>query len=346
MPRTRSLAWAELKIGVIAIISLALAAWFIYVVGGQGGYSWQQYRLKTRFDDVQGLMTGALVRLAGVGVGTVEDMRFVGPQVEVTMKVARGMQSRITDQSFASIGMVSLLGAPVVDIAPSASGTPLGDGAYVKSRPPIGRLPEVAERASTGLQEATRVLQDLRQGKGSLGLLFTDETLYRDLSAFVASAEEVAGRLNRGSGTLARLMRDPDAYAALETSLQNLADITTRLRAGEGSLGSLMADKTFADSLASATASVDRLASRIDRGEGTLGKLATDAALYERLDTLTRRLDQLVTRLDQGEGTAGLLLRDKRLYENMEAAVAELRSLVSDIRKDPKKYLHVKMSIF
>lgn len=346
MPRTRALAWAELKIGVIAVVSLVLAAVFIYMVGGQAGFAWQQYRLKAKFDNVQGLMTGALVRLAGVGVGSVENMEFVGSEVEVTLKIARSMQPKITDQSYASIGMVSLLGAPVIDITPSVSGTPLRDWQYLRARRPIGQLPEVAERASAGLEEATRLIQDLRQGRGAIGRLLTDEGLYRDLKAFVGSAEEVVGRLNRGNGTMARLLRDPDAYTALEASLANLAEITTRMRRGEGSLGVLATSRTFADSLASATASVDRLASRIDRGEGTLGKLATDRALYDRLDALSRRLDSVLTRLDEGEGTAGQLLRDKRLYENMEAAVFELRTLVSDIRKDPKKYLNVKVSLF
>jgi phospholipid/cholesterol/gamma-HCH transport system substrate-binding protein len=47
-----------------------------------------------------------------------------------------------------------------------------------------------------------------------------------------------------------------------------------------------------------------------------------------------------------GQGTAGKLLHDAQLYENMSAAVTELRGLVSDIRKDPKKYLNVKVSLF
>ena len=42
----------------------------------------------------------------------------------------------------------------------------------------------------------------------------------------------------------------------------------------------------------------------------------------------------------------GQLLKDKQLYENMNGAVTDLRTLVADIRKDPKKYLNVKISIF
>ena len=40
------------------------------------------------------------------------------------------------------------------------------------------------------------------------------------------------------------------------------------------------------------------------------------------------------------------MLRDKQLYENMNGAVGELRQLVQDIRKDPRKFLNVRVSLF
>ena len=67
MPRTRSLAWAQLKIGIVAVVAIALAIIFIIAVGGQGGFSWQRYELKTKFANVQGLKSGAIVRVAGHG---------------------------------------------------------------------------------------------------------------------------------------------------------------------------------------------------------------------------------------------------------------------------------------
>jgi phospholipid/cholesterol/gamma-HCH transport system substrate-binding protein len=54
----------------------------------------------------------------------------------------------------------------------------------------------------------------------------------------------------------------------------------------------------------------------------------------------------LTTNLNNGEGTAGQLLKDKQLYENMTKAMNELTGLIAEIRKDPKKYLNVKVSIF
>ena len=108
MPRTRSLAWSELKIGIIAAAALILATMLILAVGGgAGGLFGSRYELKTRFDNVQGLKSGAVVRVAGVEVGTVDDIQFAGSDVEVLMKVDRDMQSRITTESRASIGSLS-----------------------------------------------------------------------------------------------------------------------------------------------------------------------------------------------------------------------------------------------
>jgi phospholipid/cholesterol/gamma-HCH transport system substrate-binding protein len=109
MPRTRSLAWSELKIGLVSIFAIIVAAAVIFMVSGEGGFFWQRYSIKSVFADIQGLKVGAPVRVAGVEVGSVTDMTFVGDKVEVTMQVNTTQQARITDRSLASLGSVSLL---------------------------------------------------------------------------------------------------------------------------------------------------------------------------------------------------------------------------------------------
>ena len=102
----------------------------------------------------------------------------------------------------------------------------------------------------------------------------------------------------------------------------------------------------LAKSLNATAASFDSLTGKLNRGEGTAGKLLNDDALYKRMDSLTARLDTVLQNLNNGQGTAGQLLHDKQLYENMNQTVAEMRGLIAEIRKDPKKYLNVKVSIF
>lgn len=345
MPRTRSLAWSQLKVGVLALVAVSLAIIFIMSVGGQG-FSWQQYRLITRFNDIVGLKTGAVVRVAGVEVGTVERIEFAGSEVEVELSIKKEMQPLITTDSRATIGSLSLLGAAVVDVSPSSTGTPLPDGGMLQSRRAPGQLVDVADAATKGLQQATALLGDIRAGKGTVGRLFTDDQMYKEINQFVSAAEDVVASLSSTKGTMGRLINDPTVHQSLDATLKDLAAITARLNKGEGSLGELLQDRAFAQSLTATTANMRDLTARLNKGEGTVGKLLTDDALYTRLASVTDRLDTLTKRLDAGEGSAGQLLRDKQLYENMNAAAAEMRSLIGDIRRDPKKFLNVKVSLF
>jgi phospholipid/cholesterol/gamma-HCH transport system substrate-binding protein len=346
MPRTRSLAWSELKIGIVAVVALVLAAMIIVAVGGAAGFSWQRYELRTKFPDVKGLKSGAVVRVAGVEVGKVTDVRFTGADVEVLLEVRDDMQQRITTESRASIGSLSLLGEPVIDISPSTQGTPLQDGDTVPAGRAPGQLADVAESATQSLEQATLLLRDIRSGKGTVGKLFSDDELYREITGFVAAAEGVAAGLRQGQGTLGRLLRDPSAYQRLNSSLEHLQEMTRRINAGEGSLGRLLKDDALAKSLSSASSNVDQITAGLRNGEGTAGKLLTDKELYDRFNALAGRVDTLASGLQDGNGTAGQLLHDKQLYENMNAAAGELRALIGDIRKDPKKYLNVRVSIF
>ena len=346
MPRTRSLGWAELKIGIVSVVALVLAGILIFMLTGEGGFSWQRYSLKTVFDDISGLNEGSPVRVAGVEVGTVTAIDFLGDRVEVTFELSERMQPRVTTSSTASLGSVSLLGESSVDITASSEGIPIQEWGYVPSGRAAGSLTDVTRQASTGIAELTALLQEIRGGQGTVGKLFTDDSLYLEMNALVSAAENVARNVSQGGGTLGRLANDPAAAQALEASLKNFEVVTARIRAGEGSLGKLLSDDALAQSLTSTTTNLDAITGRINRGEGTAGKLISDQELYDRLNAMSGRLDKVMTGLEQGEGTAGQLLRDRQLYENMNGAVGELRKLVQDIRADPRKFLNVRVSLF
>ena len=346
MPRTRSLAWSELKIGVMAVAALVLTALLVIAVGGASGFAWQRYGLKTTFANVQGLKAGAIVRIAGVEVGKVTRVALSGAGVEVHLSIKEENQARVTTDSFASIGAMSLLGEPLIDVSASTTGTPLKDGDVIKSKKPASQLSDVAETANEGIVEATALLKDIREGKGSVGKLFTEDTLYRDLNAFVDSANEVTASINKSKGTLGKLANDPKAYNQLAASLASLQEITRKINAGEGSIGQLLKDDKLAKSLSAATANVEQVTARLNRGDNTAGKLLTEKELYDKLNSTVNRLDELTKNLNEGKGTAGQLLHDTKLYDTMNSAATEMKELIAAIKKDPKKYLNVRVSIF
>jgi phospholipid/cholesterol/gamma-HCH transport system substrate-binding protein len=346
MPRTKSLAWAELKIGLLSLLALGIAATLIFALSGSGGFSWQRYPLKTIFNNISGLNEGAQVRIAGVPVGQVTGVAFVGDRVEVSFEIRKEMQSRVTDRSTAALGSVSLLGEGAVDITPSSQGTPIPDWGYVPSGSAAPSIAEVAAGAQEGITQLTAVLTDIRNGRGTVGQLFTNDSLYRDLNGLVTTAETVAQGIASGRGTLGRLINDPKAAQALEASLQDLQAVTARIRAGEGSLGKFLTDDAMSKSLTATTANFEAISGRINQGEGTAGALLRERELYDRMTSMTNRLDQVVAALQKGEGTAGQLLQDRRLYENMNSTLAEVQKLVAAITADPKRYLNIKVSLF
>lgn len=346
MPRTRSLTWSELKIGIMAVVAVVIAGTLMLALGSQGGFWWQRYALKVTFPNASGVLEGSPVRVAGVPVGAVTGVRFVGSEVEVDLEIRTDMQERVRTTSLATIGAVSLLGEGAIDITASMTGEPIPENGFIPSGETAAQLADITTQASKGITELTTLLQDVRAGKSTVGKLITDEQLYADLRQFTAAARDVTNGLTRGKGTLGQLLNNPESARQLESSLKNLTAITDKINAGQGSIGQLMNDPSLATNLSALTANFESLTDKLNRGEGSMGKLINDEALYQRLNAVTTNLEQLTSKLNQGQGTAGQLMNDRQLYDNLNKTVTEIQALLADIRKDPKKFLNLRMSVF
>jgi len=346
MPRTRSLKWSELKIGIMAVVATLIAASLILTLSGVAGMWWQRYHLKVRFANAAGVNQGSIVRVAGLKVGSVTNIEFVGSEIEMTLELRKENQQRVRSDSRATIGSMSLLGEGAVDITATSTGQPVPDWGYVVAGPVVATLPDVTAQASAGITDLNAVLHDIRLGKGTVGKLMTDEQLYQELEQFTAAAHQVTQGLQQGKGTLGQLLNNPESAKQLEASMHNLTEITDKINKGQGSLGQLMNDPAFAKSLTAATSNFESLSAKLNQGQGTAGMLMTDKALYERLTAVTTQLEKLTTSLNGGQGTMGKLMQDQALYDNMNKTMTEMHNLLLDIRKDPKKFLSFKIGIF
>ncbi|HEX5070297.1 MAG TPA: MlaD family protein [Vicinamibacterales bacterium] len=345
MPRTRSIAWSELKLGIVGLIAAALIVVIVVAIGGEGGFFWERYPLKARFLDAQGLRSGAIVRLSGKEVGRVKAVEFADGFIDVSFEVSKSLRPFITDTTVGKIGSSGLLGESLLDLKSTRGGTPVADWGYVRTGE-AGTLADFTTTAADSLKEAGDLLADIRAGKGTVGKLVTDDAVYKQLQQFVGSAADLADRLKAGEGTVGRLVNDPAVWNSLKASLENLQAVTAQLKTTNGAIGRFLNDEATGKSLSNTLANLDQTTGRLNRGDGTIGKLLTERELYDRVNSMASRLDQVAAGLNTTEGTAGRLLHDQQLYESMNTAVTELRNLLSDIRKDPKKYLNVKVSIF
>jgi phospholipid/cholesterol/gamma-HCH transport system substrate-binding protein len=348
MNRSKALTWTELRVGVVTILSLVILAITIVYVGSGGGTPWgRKYELKALMSDINGLKPGAPVRVGGLEVGTVTHVDFdrKGGMVEVTMKLDRRVQPRVTTKSEANLGSLGLLGEKAMDITASTEGAPIEDGGYISAAaedPFKGLLTETSESTS----HLNRILARMDAGEGTMGKALRDEELYNRMVDVSVRLQGVMSKLENPTGPLGRLVNDNQMSQQLASSVKGIESIVSRVEGGKGPLGALSKDEQLVADLKSLTSNLNEVTGKLQRGEGSAGRLLHDDALFKRLDSVSTRLDSLITRVEQGEGSAGRLIRDPEFYNNMNGAAVDLRKLISDIRKDPQRYLRVKVSLF
>ena len=84
----------------------------------------------------------------------------------------------------------------------------------------------------------------------------------------------------------------------------------------------------------------------VNAGKGTLGLVTKDQAFAAKVNDTITKLNELSNRLNSGQGTVGKLLQDPTMYNNTNQLLTETRDLIAAIRKNPKKYLTIRLKVF
>jgi phospholipid/cholesterol/gamma-HCH transport system substrate-binding protein len=381
MPRSKkTVSFRELRVGFFILGAIAILIFLILNASGDINPFSKKLHLKARFMDANGLREGSEVRLAGVRVGKIDEITLLppsevpnAPRVEALMTIdstidGRPANERIRTDSTAQQGSPSLLGNEMlINITPgTAVGQPVQDYAILPSSSSntvndfATSGTDLAQRLSKLSDEINGIVRDVKEGKGTVGRLFSDEALYNNLNATILETEDVMRQIRSGSGSAGRLINDPALYNnANEITLQ-LRKIAEDLRAGRGTAGKLLTDDELyirinrtADRLDRSVNQIDLMIADINAGRGTIGKLVKDEQVYNdaraaiaRFNTTAERIDSVVSAAQRGEGTFGKLLTDDALYSNVNQLSSEGVKLIYDFRQNPKKYLTVKFELF
>ena len=358
MPQRQRLNWAQLRVGTMVIISLAILAIGIFFISGQVGFFSRRYTLKAYISEAGGLREGAQVRLAGVAVGNIGKVQ-ISPYpesaraVEIVMGVARTYQDQIRADSRASVATVGLLGESYVDITRGSPGQEvIADGGVLKTseEADVKRVVQNANDVILNLRVLSAKLNDItgqiQSGKGSVGKLVYDQTLYNRLNNTTDHVERMVTRVEQGQGTLGKLLADETVYTTTLATLDRLNKVIDDMQHGPGSLAKFVSDPSVYNNLNHLVTQANSLVDNVNQGQGTLGKLAKDPQLYNRLNETFDHLNALSIRMDQGQGTLGKLSTDPTLYNNLSETSKSLRDFVTEFKKSPKKYLTLKVRIF
>jgi len=361
MARSKQLTWSELRVGLFVLVGLLILAFGIFYVTGQGVWG-PKYRLNTFLPEVAGLATGAPVRLDGVEIGNVDRISLVPREhgqapdklhnVEIGMRLDRRYQNDILTDSAATLVTEGLLGNRYVNIQRGYTGVPLKDGQAV----PGGsekNMTEVVERSADVLAhlqdlsgQIQDILADVRQGRGTIGKLLTDDQAYKHLNSLLAKGDQIASTVQSGQGTIGKLVMTDEMGNKVETTIDQVNTILADLRAQKGTLGKLLYDPTLYDQAKDAISKSNSLLGDVRAGKGTVGKLVTDETLYNKLRDTSSNLSEATSKLNKDNNTVGKLFNDPQLYDNVTNLSSEMRSLIADFRKNPKKFLTIKLNLF
>lgn len=282
----------SLKLGIFIASALILFTVAIYLIGSKQNLFTSTTEVKASFKDIRGLMSGNIVRFAGINIGTVNDIRIVADSsVIVSMTIRDTYTDYIYKNSTVQIGQEGLMGGKIVLIS---SGDPatgkVEEGDYL----PVSDGLDIQAM----IAQATEMLDEL---KGT-----------------VANLRSITGKFDTGDGDIARLLNDnalttalEDATKSLNASLSDVNSITTKINNGQGDLGKLVND----DSITSQMNTI----------------MANLSSTTKKADSLVNQLHQTSYSLNHGEGVLPRLLNDREMGLNVDTAIANVDQGVIEI---------------
>lgn len=359
MPSEKQVRWSELRVGITVVVALVTLAVLIFLMTGTTGLFTKKIWIRAYVDNAGGLRTGAPARLEGVDIGNVTGIR-VAPHapnpaapVEITMRITTRYDQSMNKHCKAGLTTAGVLGEVYVDIdCRDTTGAPLASGDVL----PTEETPQLQDvvRASQGtlqnvnvlVKQLSDIVNYIQSGKGSIGKIIYDPSLYDRANATLNQLQQVASEMNSPKSSIGALLNSNELYTKVDTAVDNLNKIIDEVNAGQGTVGKFLKDPALYDNANKMVANSNKLVADINAGKGTLGKLATDEAMAKKIDNTVTRLNNITAGLDEGKGTAGKFLKDPALYDNTNDLLVETRNLIKAVRQNPKKYLTIYLKIF
>jgi phospholipid/cholesterol/gamma-HCH transport system substrate-binding protein len=327
---------AEAKVGLFVIVGVLLLAYMSLRLGGFQIGREEGFTITVRLDSTAGLDQDASVRVAGVEVGRVKEIKLENNKAKLILRIHAGTQ--IGNDFTAVLKTKGLLGEKYLDLVPGSPHAALledgGEITRVTEYSDIDKLITILSDVSTDIKTVSESLSAVLGGKEG-------ETTLRNI---VNNIEDITFRVERivreNDEKMVRIMTNIDTFATslkegtpdimtglkevadnlnqvieenrdnLKTGVENLKTASVKLEQTMDTLASIAEDvgpriQDTADNIASAAAAVEdtasevgKVAKKIDEGEGTLGKLVNDPAVHENLKTTLEGVNKYIEKTD------------------------------------------------
>jgi len=247
----------DLTVGVFLIVGVVLFTVGIFLIGSQRQTFSRNFDVYTQFSDLNGLMKGAKVQVAGSAAGEVRDIlvpESPDGRFRLRLKIDERFHSMVRADSVAVISTEGVIGDKFVQIlAGSAQFAEAAPGSTLPSKTGIDmalmmeksarlldetsstikttseKLNGTLDAATITVRNANDVIVGLREGKGTAGMLLRDEETASRIRQTVASIQNTADSLNHSARQADALVSDLNArqFGAKADELLESAQVAT-----------------------------------------------------------------------------------------------------------------------
>lgn len=326
--------WVGITVIVVTVLLIASVLW-LKQADLRGG----QRQLVVRSREVGGVSPGNPVVIRGVRSGRIESISL-GEPGWVVVRLAVDRDVLLPPDPVVLLVASSLFGEWQATITTGAAVPPDQDlrAAIAEARtgsdtlagavmPDIAQLTTVAGRLAGDVAKVTERVQ----------VAFDDQAaaeLRESIRNFARLSSTLARTIDIQSKNLDRLSSDAHAgLANINAAAERLAAFSARADSAtsSGELQQILGNsREAASEMAVAAANFREMSARLDRTEA-------------HLSTVIARADSVFAKANGTTGTLGLMVNDPALYQQSDSLVRELRQLIGDIRRNPRRYLNLRI---
>ncbi|GAA4464669.1 MlaD family protein [Nibrella saemangeumensis] len=285
----------ESKVGILAVVTLAMLYFgFNYLKGSDFFSGNRQYVVL--YDSIDGLAPSNSVLINGLSVGRVKKIEILqnqGNKLLVTLDIQNKI--RLNEGTKAILADGGILGGKVIRLDVSQTGRELENGDTLRGTQESGIAEMVREKTLPVLNNIDSMTHNMNRI-----LLQFDQTglvLNRTLKAAETATGTVQLTIAENRANIRALLATMNRLSAdlVETDRQ-VRPLLARTTTFVDSLNALQLRQTL-NNLNGTINNMKGMLADIERGQGTLGRLANDQALYVNLTNSTASLDRLLTDL-------------------------------------------------
>jgi phospholipid/cholesterol/gamma-HCH transport system substrate-binding protein len=362
MPVSSKAKWSQLRVGVMAAFALGIFGVLVFLMTGTNGLFKSTSDVYTYFDDSANIAMAAQVTLNGITVGKVNHVGLSGSSepgkiIKVTMQIQDDYLKSIPVDSQAVITAGNLLGTKYINIKKGHNAVVIAKGGTLPSQntTTIDDFVQQGNTTLTALQgivtKAGAIVDDVQNGKGTIGKLLEDETLYNKAMGIVdgvqKATDSINAIINSDNNSVGKVLHDNnELYNDVRGTITKVNGLVDDIDKGPGTIGKFMQDPSLFNELNKTLAGFKQILTDINDGKGTVGKILKSDELHDQIKGTIARIDVTLDKINKGDGTVGQLLNNPALYENLDGTSREVRALLKDFRANPKKFLTIQLKIF